>query len=150
MATVKQPASPPVSRRSCPTLGLAAEPPRQNTLRSMVLRASLSFALALALTLLSVFVQREGPEVEAYGNLCGPAGNQDCYKPALKGGFPFAYLSDQPGVSVERQLSFGEDTLHPAALALDIAIYWSALMLALRFAKRMSVASSSTERHSEA
>ena len=116
----------------------------------MVLRASLSFALALALTLLSVFVQREGPEVEAYGNLWGPAGNQDCYKPALKGGFPFAYLSDQPGVSVERQLSFGEDTLHPAALALDIAIYWSALMLALRFAKRMSVASSSTERHSEA
>jgi hypothetical protein len=109
-----------------------------STLPSNVLRASLALVLAFALAALSSFVQCEGPELESYGNLCGPAGNENCYKPALKGGFPFAYLFDSPGVSVERQLSFGEDTLHPAALVVDIAICWAAVMLALWLADRHS------------
>jgi hypothetical protein len=61
-----------------------------------------------------------------------PAANESCYKPALKGSFPLAYLFDAPGASVERQLSLGEDTLHPIALVLDIALYWAAIMLAIR------------------
>jgi hypothetical protein len=105
---------------------------------SNVLRASLSLVLAFALVVLSSFVQREGPELEPYGNLCGPAQNEGCYKPALKGGFPFAYLFDSPGVSVERHLSFGEDALHPTPLVLDIAIYWAAIMFAFWFATRQS------------
>ena len=56
----------------------------------------------------------------------------------LKGGFPFAYLFDSPGVSVERHLSFGEDALHPTPLVLDIAIYWAAIMFAFWFATRQS------------
>jgi len=109
-----------------------------NTGLPNALRASLALALAFALAVLSSFVQREGPELESYGNLCGPAGNENCYKPALKGGFPFAYLFDSPGVSVERQLSFGEDTRHPMALVLDTAIYWAAVLLVFWFANRES------------
>ncbi|NRF72481.1 hypothetical protein HLB44_36605 [Aquincola sp. S2] len=108
------------------------------TRTSNPLRASLALVLAFTLAVLSSFVQGEGPELESYGNLCGPAANESCYKPALKGGFPLAYLIDTPGVSVERQLSFGEDTLHPIALVVDIAIYWAAIMLAIWFVKRQS------------
>jgi hypothetical protein len=82
-----------------------------------------AFALGNALALLSVLVEREGPKMLSYGNMCGANSSEECYKPALNGGFPLAYLTDMPGVSVQHQLSFGEDTLHPAALVLDIAFY---------------------------
>jgi hypothetical protein len=98
--------------------------------------ASLAFVLACAPALLSVLAQREGPEFKAYGNLCGPASNEDCYKPVLKGGFPFAYLLDAAGISVERKLSFGEDSLRPVALALDIAVYFAVVLLAVRIGSR--------------
>jgi len=100
--------------------------------------AALTLVVAFALTALSSFIEREGPELESYGNLCGPAANENCYRPALKGGFPFAYLLDSPGVSIEGKLSFGEDALQPMALVLDIAIYWVAFMLAILFAKYQS------------
>jgi hypothetical protein len=47
----------------------------------------------------------------------------------LKGGFPVSYLFDAPGISRERQLAFIEDTLHPAALVIDIAVYFAATLL---------------------
>jgi hypothetical protein len=86
---------------------------------------------AIALALLSVYVERVGPELTAYGNLCGPAAADPCYKPVLKGGFPVAYLYDAPGVSVERQLSFGEDKLSLGALLIDIVIYLAIVLLAI-------------------
>jgi hypothetical protein len=91
----------------------------------------LAFVLACALALLSVLVERTGPELVQYGNLCGTTFDAPCYRLVLKGGFPFAYLFDMPGVSVENQLSLGEDILHPTALMLNIVAYFSAVMLSI-------------------
>jgi hypothetical protein len=44
-------------------------------------------------------------------------------------GFPFAYLFDSPGVSVEDQLSFGEDEVNLPALAANIAVYLVVLLM---------------------
>jgi hypothetical protein len=41
---------------------------------------------------------------------------------------------DAPGVSIERQLSFFEDTLRPGALIIDIIVYFSATLLAIQLA----------------
>ena len=91
----------------------------------------IAFALftATMLALVSSHVERIGPELAVYENMCGQSGSDFCYKPVLKGGFPMAYLFDMPGVSVERQLSFGEDTLSVGALILDIAIYFATVLL---------------------
>src|SRR5437764_11469751 len=83
---------------------------------------------AITLAFLSVCVERMGPELAGYGNLCGPSAADPCYKPVLKGGFPVAYLFDAPGVSVERQLAFGEDKLFIGALVFDIAIYFAIVL----------------------
>lgn len=120
------------------------------TRTTTLLRTALGLALALALAILSSFIQGEGPEFASYGNLCGPATNEGCYKPVLKGGFPLAYLFDMPGVSVERHLSFGEDTLHPVALVLDITIYWSAIMFVIWFANRRRASAKHNENHGKA
>ena len=96
---------------------------------SNVLRISLAFGLAIALSLLSVRLQRIGPELAAYGNLCGPSHFDPCLEPVLNGGFPFAYLFDAPGISIEHQLSFGEDDLRPISLMLDIIVYFIATLL---------------------
>jgi len=78
---------------------------------------------------MSVFVQRTGPESAEYGNLCGPSSNDPCLEPVLKGGFPVAFLFDQPGVSVEHQLSVGEDALHISALIENTILYFVGVML---------------------
>lgn len=90
----------------------------------------LALSSAITLALLSVHVERVGPELAQYGNLCGPGALDPCYKPVLKGGFPVAYLFDAPGVSVERKLSF-EDKLFVGALILDIAIYFAVVLLGI-------------------
>lgn len=91
----------------------------------------LACVLAVALAGLSVFIERTGPEFVQYGNLCRATFDDPCYRLVLKGGFPFAYLFDSPGVSVENQLSFLEDVLHPGGLLLHIAAYFTAVMLAI-------------------
>jgi hypothetical protein len=96
----------------------------------------LAFVLASALALLSVCVERTGPELEQYGNLCGPTFDDPCYRPLLKGGFPVAYLFDMPGVSVEGQLSFGEDTLQPLAFLVDIVVYFIFILLSILVGSR--------------
>ncbi|WP_306393866.1 hypothetical protein [Telluria beijingensis] len=83
---------------------------------------------ATTLALVSVNIERRGPELVSYGNLCGPTADDPCHVPALKGGFPVAYLVDAPGISVERRLGFGEDTLRPGALVVDIAVYFAIIM----------------------
>ena len=98
--------------------------------------AGIALVIASTLALLSVLVQRVGPEQVQYGNLCGPISSDPCHRPVLKGGFPFAYLFDAPGVSVEGKLSFFEDTLHPEALLLDITVYFVAILLFIAAASR--------------
>ena len=95
-----------------------------------------AFIAAIMLALLSVHVERIGPELVVYGNLCGPSHSDFCYKPVLKGGFPVAYLFDAPGVSIERQLAFVEDNLSVISLALDIAIYFAIILLAMLVVSR--------------
>ena len=92
---------------------------------------AIALILAITLALLSVCVERVGPELAVYGNLCGRGASDPCYKPVLKGGFPVAYLFDAPGVSVERQLAFGEDKLFVSALVLDVAIYFALILFAI-------------------
>ena len=84
---------------------------------------SLALISAIMLAVLSVFVERLGPEMVQYGD--------SDFKPVLKGGFPVAYLFDMPGVSVERSLSFGEDILSVGALVLDIVFYFMAVLLTM-------------------
>lgn len=96
----------------------------------------LAFIAAMTLALLSSNIERIGPELVQDGNLCGPGGNDPCYKPALKGGFPFAYLFDQPGISVPGRLSFFEDTLFVWPLILDIAVYFAVMLLGFRLVWR--------------
>jgi len=98
---------------------------------------SVALVLAVALALLSVHVERTGPALVAYGNLCGPSSSDPCYQPELSGGFPVAYLSDSPGTSVQRQLSFIEDDLRPAALAIDIGFYFVVFLLGARLRSRL-------------
>jgi len=86
---------------------------------------------AITLALLSVYVERLGPELAEYGNLCGPNAAGPCYRSVVKGRFPVAYLFDAPGVSVERQLSFGGDKLSMGALIIDVTVDWAIVLLAM-------------------
>lgn len=95
-----------------------------------------AFLLANVLTLLTVMIERTGPELRSYGNLCGPALDGDCLKPALKAGFPFAYLFDKPGISVEHQLAFVEDEFLPMGWLLDAGVYFVVLLFIARVVRR--------------
>ncbi len=53
-------------------------------------------------------------------------------KPVLNGGFPFAYLFDAPGVSVEGKLSLVEDQLRPVPFLVDVAVYFAVILLMVR------------------
>lgn len=81
-----------------------------------------AFVLTFALTVASSLIHRTGPEMSAYGNLCGTAKNEPCYEPTLKGGFPFAYIYDAPGISVEHRLSI-EDNFAIVWFVADWLVY---------------------------
>src|SRR4051812_35274106 len=101
----------------------------------------IAIALISAFTLagMSAYVERIGPQLVQYGNMCGAGYSDPCYKPVLRGGFPVSYLFDAPGVSRERQLSVGEDKVIGSALVLDIAFYLVVVLLArLAVARRRS------------
>jgi hypothetical protein len=95
------------------------------TKASLIVLALIS---AITLAFLSVFVERLGPELARYGD--------SDFRLVLKGGFPFAYLFDAPGISVEGQLAFVEDQLVRGALVLDIAIYFAIVSLAILLVAR--------------
>jgi len=101
------------------------------------LRLGICLLLACTISALTVFVERIGPEQRSYGNLCGENHDTDCLQPVLKGGYPWAYLLDAPGVSVEHQLFVGEDEFLPRALALDVLFWAAALHLADRLFRRL-------------
>ena len=90
--------------------------------------AVLSLIAAIVLTFMSVDIERTGPELAEYGNLCGPDHSSPCYNPVLKGGFPVAYLFDIQGISVEHQLAL-EDEFRIGAFSLDVAIYCALVLL---------------------
>lgn len=99
---------------------------------SKVSVVSLALISAITLALLSVFVERVGPELAQYGD--------SDFRPVLKGGFPVAYLFDMPGVSVQGKLSFGEDILSIGALVFNIAIYFAIVLLTTLALSRRSSA----------
>ncbi|MGB7816552.1 MAG: hypothetical protein WBL28_09415 [Methylotenera sp.] len=80
--------------------------------------------ISITATLLSVFYQRLSSEIVQWGNLCGAADFLNCYHPNLSGGFPFAFIFDRPGVSVEYKLSFGEDEFRWYPFLTDIWFYF--------------------------
>jgi hypothetical protein len=84
--------------------------------------------LAVPLTLLSVLIERNGPELDVYGNMCGPKHDQLCYEPVLKSGFPMAYVFDAPGTSVERDLGL-EDRFSITAFLVNIVLYFVVALL---------------------
>ncbi|HVR54970.1 MAG TPA: hypothetical protein VMS38_34945 [Pseudorhodoferax sp.] len=101
-----------------------------------LLTAGLALAMAGTLALLSVHIERLGPEQASYGNLCGPSANKECLQAALGGGFPFAFLLDMPGISVQGQLHFIEDRFSPVAFLFDV-VFYLAVLLALSRLKRL-------------
>lgn len=116
---------------------------------SKACRVIFAFVAASALALLSVFVERRGPEMLPYGNLCGPTSSEPCYEPVLKGGVPFAFLFDFPGVSVQHQLALVEDSFQLAAFVLDIAFYFAAILSVAWLApRRLKFAGSATKERS--
>jgi hypothetical protein len=106
-------------------------PPILNSLKFFLI----AFVSAILLTLLSSNVERTGPELVSYGNLCGPLNDRTCLEPVLNGGFPFAYVFDRPGESVERYLFLLQDEIRPLPLVLDFLVYFSLVAFAL-FARR--------------
>lgn len=96
---------------------------RMKPVRAAIRFILLALGLAVVPTWLSSYIERTGHETAAYGNLCGPTTSGPCYEPVLKGGFPAAYLFDRPGVSVEHQLSFGEDIVDLNGWMIDWALY---------------------------
>lgn len=95
-----------------------------NTIRFFVTAVIFS----LIFTAISVRVHRVSPEMSTYGNLCGQTNNEPCYKPTLKGGFPFAYIYDAPGISVEHHLSF-EDNFSIFWFFADWLVYLALIAL---------------------
>ena len=91
---------------------------------------ALSFFPAVPVALWTVRFQRFGPEQAAYGNLCGPAGDDLCMEPRLNGGWPLGFLFDTPGVSRERVLAFFEDRFRLAPFLIALALYWALLFAA--------------------
>jgi hypothetical protein len=85
---------------------------------------------AIMFTLASFAIQRYGPEVGTYGNVCGPSGDQACTHVLLNAGFPLGYIFDNPSVSVRDQLMpIIEDEFRIIPFLLDTAFY--ALILSL-------------------
>lgn len=97
----------------------------------MLLAARKLFAacvVAFLLSLTSVLVERTGPEVVQYGNMCGASASEPCTRLQLKGGFPVAYLFDSGGVSVEKQLG-PEDKLIMSAFFLNCGVIAAVVLL---------------------
>jgi hypothetical protein len=96
---------------------------------------------ALLLTFVSSNVERTGPNFAAYSNFCGSTNDQLCMEPTLNGGFPLAYLSDTPGISVEGKLSFGEDEFRTTPFLFDLAGYFAVLTVGSGVMRRVRVGS---------
>jgi hypothetical protein len=90
------------------------------------------FLVAIVITIFSSNIQRVGPEMGVWGNVCGESGNELCYEPVLNGGFPFPYLIDNLGVSVPGALHYAEDEFRLIPFMLDVilmSVFLSAIFI---------------------
>ena len=86
--------------------------------------ASRVLGVAVVLAVASVAVQRVGPRVTVSGEgFCGADAVAPCTVATLGGGWPVAFLVDDPQISVPNRLSVAEDDVRPWALVLDVAFY---------------------------
>ena len=90
-------------------------------------------ALPLLLTLFSVLYIRYVPTV--VGNLCGPNGNEFCYEPLPRAGFPFSYWIDRGGISIEGELGIDDD-MSALAFGGDFLVYALIMLIVDRFIQR--------------
>jgi hypothetical protein len=89
---------------------------------------ALTLPLAIALAAASVELERVGPAPAAWhAERCAPMPLHACAEGVLQGGWPAAFLLDQPGVSRMGQLAFVEDRFRPGAFVLDALLAWIAL-----------------------
>jgi hypothetical protein len=96
----------------------------------------LAVILCFGLAAGSVLVHRQVTVVTA--NVCEPTTdnpNGYCFGPAPAGGWPFAFLYDNPGVSVRGSLNFPEDDLRPGWFLAD-ATTFAALLVPVAVAIR--------------
>jgi hypothetical protein len=82
------------------------------------------FILCFFLAAGSVIIHRQATVV--LGNLCEQTTDNPhgyCFGPAPAGGWPFAFLYDNPSVSVRGSLDFPEDELRPGWFLADVAAF---------------------------
>jgi hypothetical protein len=92
-------------------------------------RGAVTLVAAVALALLSVFVERVGPAPASWRDeSCSPFPLHPCDEGVLQGGWPLAYLLDKPGISVMAELGLVEDRFHPVPFFLNVAVYWALLL----------------------
>ena len=98
-----------------------------------LVRIFLYSVIPLFMAMLSVIYVRYVPTV--VGNLCGPNGDEFCYRLLPRGGFPFAFWIDQGGVSVMGQVGF-EDKFSVLAFGADFLFYALIVLLIDIFIQR--------------
>lgn len=95
------------------------------------LRAALISIAAFVLTIATAWIERVGPEQAVYCALGKSSDGHEiwCPEPVLNGGWPAPYLYDNPGISVERQLGFFEDSFRSGPFFANLGFF--ALFLTL-------------------
>lgn len=81
------------------------------------------------IALISGFYQRASSEIVEFGNVCSGEEFSQCYRPRLCGGFPFPFVFDNPGISVENTLS-AEDEFRWLPFVGNVWFYLLAVVFA--------------------
>ncbi len=93
--------------------------------------AALRVIAALALAAASVVVQHDDASVAIYGTEAGLSQ----VKPRVEGGWPAAFVADDPATSVPYRLGI-EDVFRPAPFVADVAFWYVAVGLLLWLVRR--------------
>lgn len=102
-------------------------------LKTQLFRSALvGITVSLVLAAGSLGIQKPGPEMGEFGSVCGPTGDQPCYRPLLTAGWPIGYVVDRPDLPVQDRLGF-EDDIRPAMYLLDALFYFALLSIAWRY-----------------
>ena len=109
---------------------------RLRRVQSAAIVIGFSLLLSCAMAICSAAVQSFGPEQGVFGNMCGPRADENCMGPLLNGGFPFRYLFDLPGISVENQLAFVEDRFELQPFLLNWGVYFTLVLVVLFVLRR--------------
>ena len=97
---------------------------------------------AIVLTIATSRIERLGPDQAVYCALGKSADGHQiwCPEPVLNAGWPAPYLYDTPGISVERQLHFVEDSLRTGPFLADSAFFALLLIGFYRIFSKLSKA----------